>query len=143
MSRSINEIKTDVLWALKWARNYILLFSGIGTVAWLAQAGNREMPLSLPVILFLYVSLGGIAGVIVGLLRPLASRDRRGAMVVGALALFPIYLGANIAYRGIKSITDIPGIIGVVIGTAIMGPLFGKLMFDTSRTSKQKQNRVR
>jgi hypothetical protein len=112
------------------------MYASLAMVIYLIGTGAGERPLvSLPVVLLFYIAAGAVSGTVVGLMRPMATRNIRGAMLVGCLAVFPVYFGGLVALLGFKALADVPGDIGVLIGSLCLGTLLGRLLFKRHQST--------
>jgi hypothetical protein len=113
------DLKWGVSWGVWFAAGYSLLASALffleGTL--LGQASR----FSFPAVISLYIAMGVIGGLIVGLLRPVARR-RIGAIALGVLVGVVVYFFAGITTIGIQEFLSLPGVVStLVIGSVIGG----------------------
>ena len=93
-------ISRDVWWGIKHALLLAALFGGVAVASLLAAAvggalRDRDLPAGLAVALTLYTGGAVVAGALVGALRPY-TRSRRGAILVGTIALTPCSLSTGL-----------------------------------------------
>ncbi|MDT8436695.1 MAG: hypothetical protein RRA92_08060 [Gemmatimonadota bacterium] len=94
-------VRRDLKWGLAVCAGFAFLFSVIVAVQATVKGPGFEERLGFPVGLLIlgYFLLGGIVGILLGLLRPLA-RTRVGAAVLGVLMTAPVFvlMGTFFAY---------------------------------------------
>jgi hypothetical protein len=96
----IDRIKSSVLIGLAFACIYSLYVCGLYLLE-----GSRpfdRLHTTLGIVVLMYFSGGIAAGVTVGLLQPLA-RSRAGAIFVGIIAAFFVFLGIGVGMDGLPS----------------------------------------
>jgi len=86
-------------------------------------AGPPDGSLSFPQILLMYVMLGTLAGVMVGLLRPWFRR-KPGATVCGMLIGAVVYLAGGMTVVGPHVLRE-PGAVGLLLVGIVVGGLSG------------------
>jgi len=123
VNKNASAIPANIVWGLRWSSKFVVGYSLIAAVVYII-AGPPDGRLSFPQILLLYVVLGAVAGVIIGLLRPFF-RTRPGAIVCGMLVGVAVYIGAGISVVGFRGLRDPGGMIGLLIGGIVIGGLSG------------------
>ena len=113
----------NIFWGLRWSLKFVIGYSMIAAVLFVI-AGPPDGRLSFPEILLLYVGLGAVGGVLIGLLRPFF-RTRLGATLCGMLVGIAVYLGAGISVVGFRGLQDPGGMIGLLIAGIVIGGLSG------------------
>lgn len=122
MRRSARSLLVDLRWGLGWTSGFVLAYSAIAGAVYVI-AGPPDGSLSFPQILLMYVMLGSLAGVLVGLLRPWF-RTKAGATVCGMLVGAVIYLGGGITVVGSHVLRE-PGAVGLLLVGIVVGGLSG------------------
>jgi hypothetical protein len=108
---------------LRWSSGFVIGYSLIAAVVFVI-AGPPDGRLSFSEILLLYVGLGAVAGVLIGLLRPFF-QTRSGATVCGMIVGIAVYVGAGISVVGFRGLRDPGGMIGLLIAGIVIGGLSG------------------
>lgn len=118
-------------WGLKFGAAFALIFSLIYlfllVLSWL---GGYDLPASLGVssswtVFAVYWVGCPLAGLVVGLLRPCASRSYFGAAITGIFVCIPIYGAVFVGLKGPSAVTDASTLIPLALTSLFLGPLGG------------------
>lgn len=123
MRKSSGTMTENVVWGLGWSLKFVVAYSLIAGAVFVV-AGPPDGPLSFPQILLMYLGLGFVAGVLIGLLRPLF-RTRAGATVAGMIVGAAVYIGAGVSVAGIRVLREPGPVIALMLAAVIVGGLSG------------------
>ena len=122
MTKSRSRLDTDLRWALKRAYSFAAVYCvwvlGLYVVG--GEEPFRKLGAPFWAVELFYLATAGLAGLVVGLLRPLI-RSAVGAYFVGVLAGFSIIAGGELLLFGNPLRWDLPQ----WIPTSLFGPLAG------------------
>lgn len=113
------DLKWGLTWGLWFAGGCSLLAAALFTIR--GTVLGEASRFSLPLVILAYIAMGGIGGLIVGLLRPVA-RWRLGAAAVGIVVGVIVYFIAGLTAIGAREFLSPPGSVSaLVLGTLIGG----------------------
>lgn len=127
--RPRRELLRDVTWGARLGLWFGLFYSLVSTVIVVIRGGAlSSRAVSLQGLIGLYLSMGLVAGALVGLMRPVA-RNRLGACVVGTVVTIPVIVGIAAMKDGL------PANWGQVLRIAlfcsvIAGPVFALVLWE-------------
>lgn len=131
-------LKSDLRWGLGWARWFIVGFSVLATVIYAVRPLLTEQPpvVELYRVLLAYIGGGLVAGLTVGLLRPLG-RSRPGATLLGIVTALPAYYGCAIALFGLAGLGDPVTHVATVLLAVIVGGYLGATSLSSNRRGRE------
>jgi hypothetical protein len=121
--KSSGTITQNVVWGLRWSLKFVVAYSLIAGSVFIFS-GPSDGPLSFPQILLMYLGLGVVAGIVIGLLRPLF-RTRMGATVAGMIVGAAVYIGGGISVAGIQVMHEPGPVIALLLAALLVGGLSG------------------
>lgn len=141
MPRSHEGIHKDVQWGVRRglaiASVYCVWVIGIYLIS--GAAAFEKQGTTLPRVLFLYATIGTVAGAIVGLLRP-ATRGKFGAYLVGWIVGVLIVTGIGISLEGLPQDWDFAVWLSIPVLSPLAGWVVGsELWKSTERDSGERR----
>ena len=123
----MSRIAHNIRWGLIVGLFFGVFFSIIATVLVALGSGRRSAgteTYSLPALLALYLGSGIIAGLMFGIMRPLA-RWRAGAILIGLICALVVGIAVGILIDGLPSSWDDASWFTLVLWTIVWGVLLG------------------
>lgn len=133
--RTFSEVVRDVRWGIAHGFGFAVLYSIFAVILYLLRRGAFDRHgTSLGAVLSLYFAAGVVGGALVGALRPL-TRSRLGSMVVGVVAMTPVFLGVGILLFGPFSGWGEDNWVPMLLGAVILGPMLGSQQWKQAMES--------
>lgn len=123
MDRRETSIMENVLWGLGWSARFVVAYSIIAGAIYLIAGPSQRQP-TLGQILLMYITLGAISGMLVGLLRPFF-RKRVGATFCGMIVGSAVYLGGGIMLAGFEVLHQVGPVVALMIPAVAGGGYLG------------------
>ena len=124
---------SNLRWGLSWSIGFVVAYSLIALAVFIL-AGPPPYT-SFANLILTYVILGILAGLTLGVLRPIG-KTKAGAIILGMIIGILVYLGAGVSFVGVHGFRNPGGVIGLLIAGLVVGGLMGR----KSWISAQQQN---
>jgi hypothetical protein len=123
-------ILTNIRWGLGWTLGFTIAYSLIATAVFVVAGPPPDY--SFGHLLATYLILGVIAGVALGVLRPIG-KTKLGAVFLGMIVGTLVYLGSGMSVYGPRMLRDPGGVIGLLLAGVVVGGLMGRKSWLSSR----------
>jgi len=121
---------TNIRWGLGWTLGFVIAYSLIATAVFLFAGPPPGY--SFGHLLATYLMLGVIAGVALGILRPIG-KSKLGAVFLGMIVGTLIYLGGGISFYGPHLLGEPGPVIALLLAGVVVGGLMGRKIWLSSR----------
>ena len=130
-----NNLLANLRWGLSWSIGFIIVYSLIALAAFLLAGPPPHE--SFAHLILTYVILGILAGLTLGVLRPIG-KTKTGAIILGMIIGMLVYLGGGVSVEGVRGLGNPGGVIALLIAGVVVGGLMGR---KTWRATQEESDR--